>query len=426
MTIDRLPSVLKPFFRPLGHRLTPRQFAHLWGLVLAVVLNVRTSKLVHLARLLPGSTHRTRHGAFLASAPGMDGPVLLGQAVARLLARFKPRPGETIDLILDDHRIAKRGRAMARLSKIWDHKHQRFVHGHIVLFAAVCFRGVVMPLRLHLQKPKGQPASEYAPRYRKLTDLAAEMVGQFQPPVAGPNGPGLKVRVLFDAFYLCPRVVKACERRGFAWFSVAAKNRRFRRDGETGHAAGKCRKIADIAPGLLRHHGRFVRMKRSRRTAKLRIARLDGHLSRIGRVRLVVSKRPHEAWRTTVAIVTNATGTDARAIVAIYQRRWNIEVLFKDLEQSLGLGDYQMLHERAIVNHLHLVCLAHLLLTHHAMDGVGAQATQANTEVRLPSVPQRIENLRHAVRDERLRRFFSRGGLHARYHKRLATILQAA
>ncbi len=64
-------------------------------------------------------------------------------------------------------------------------------------------------------------------------------------------------------------------------------------------------------------------------------------------------------------------------------------MLFKDLEQSLGLSDYQMLHERAIVNHLHLVCLAHLLLTHHAMDGVGEKATQANTEVRLPSVEQR-------------------------------------
>ena len=65
-----------------------------------------------------------------------------------------PRPGETIELILDDHRIAKRGKKMDRLSKIWDHKEQKFVHGHIVLFAAVCFRGVVMPLRLHLWKPK--------------------------------------------------------------------------------------------------------------------------------------------------------------------------------------------------------------------------------------------------------------------------------
>jgi SRSO17 transposase len=419
MSIDRLPAFLKAFFRPFRGALTRPQYAHLWALVLALVLNARASKLVHLARLLPGSTHRTRHGAFLAAST-FDARQLLREAVARLLGRLKPRPGETIDLILDDHRIAKRGRRMDRLSKIWDHKQQRFVHGHIVLFAAVCFRGVVIPVRLHLQKPKGQPG----PRYRKLTDLAAEMVREF------PVPRGLKVRVLFDAFYLCPQVVRACRGRGFAWFSVAAKNRSFRRDGEKG---GRGRKIADLAVGLLKHRGRFVRMPRSRGTARLKVAAVDGHLSRIGHVRMVVSKRPHEAGRSTVAIVTNATGVDARAVVAIYERRWDIEVLFKDLEQSLGLGDYQMLHERAIVNHLHLACLAHLLLTHHALDRagsasrrVGEQAKKANTEVRLPSVERRIADLRQAARDERIRKLFAKGALHARYRKRLDTILLAA
>ena len=411
MNIDELPAFLKPFFRPFRNSLTQAQFAHLWALILALVINFRTSKLVHLARMLPSSTHRTRHGAFLAISD-FDASVLLKDAAARLLKRLNPRPGERLDLILDDHRIAKRGRKMDRLSKIWDHKRQKFVHGHIVLFAAICFRGVVMPIRLHLQKPKGQPG----PRYRKLTDLAAEMIRQFDAPA------GLKVHVLFDAFYLCPQVVKACENRGFVWFSVAAKNRNFRREAEK----GKGRKIADLAPGLLKHHGRFVHMKRSRGTAKLKIAHIDGHLSRIGRVRMVLSKRPHETWKTTIAIVTNATGTDARGIVAIYERRWNIEVLFKDLEQSLGLGEYQMLHERAIVNHLHLVCLAHLLLTHHAMDCAGEKAITSNMEVRLPSVEQRIATLRQAARDEQISRFFRNGGLHERYRRRLDTILQVA
>jgi IS4 transposase len=167
-------------------------------------------------------------------------------------------------------------------------------------------------------------------------------------------------------------------------------------------------------------------MKRSRGKAKLKIASVDGHLSRIGRVRMVISKRPHETWKSTIAIVTNATGMDARAIVAAYERRWNIEVMFKDLEQSLALGDYQMLHERAIVNHLHLVCLAHLMLTHHAIDSAGAKAISSNKEVRLPSVEHRIESLRKAHRDERIRKLFRKGTLHARYRKKLDILLQAA
>jgi SRSO17 transposase len=411
MNIDQLPAFLKPFFRPFRAALTAPQFTHLWALLVAIVLNVRTSKLVHLARLLPHGTHRTRHGAFLAVSD-FDAPLRLTEAVAGLMKRLRPRRGESIDLILDDHRIAKRGRKMDRLSKIWDHKLQRFVHGHIVLLAALRFRGVVMPIGLQLWKPKGQPG----PRYRKLTDLAAQMIRQFPAPA------GLKIRVLFDAFYLCPQVVLACQKRGFTWFSVAAKNRCFRRDGQSGRG----RKIADLVCGLIKHHGRFVRMKRSRGTARLKIAAVNGHLSRIGPVRMVVSKRPQETWKTTIAIVTNSLGTDARTIVATYERRWNIEVLFKDLEQSLGLGDYQMLHERAIVNHLHLVCLAHLMLTHHALDGVGEKAIASNKEVRLPSVEQRIANLRQAVRDEQIRKFFSKGDLHPRYRKRLDKILRAA
>jgi SRSO17 transposase len=411
MNIQQLPAFLKPFFKSICLELTRPQYAHLWSLVLAIALNLRTCKLVHLTRLLPFSTHRTRHGAFLAS-DGFDSPRLLRETVARLIKRFKPVPGETIELILDDHRIAKRGKKMDRLSKIWDHKEQKFVHGHIVLFAAVCFRGVVMPLRLHLWKPKGQSG----PRYRKLTDLAAQMIREFEVPA------GLKVRVLFDAFYLSPVVVKACEKREFSWFSVASKNRNFRRQG----TKGKGKNIADLVPGLIKHYGRFVHMKRARGRAKLKIASVDGYLSRIGQVRMVVSKRPHETWKSTIAIVTNCLGMDARAIVAAYERRWNIEVLFKDLEQSLGLSDYQMLHERAIVNHLHLVCLAHLMLTHHAIDGVGAKAIASNKEVRLPSVEQRIESLRKAHRDERIRKLFRKGRLHARYRKKLDIILQAA
>ena len=411
MIIDRLPACVKGFFSPLRCRVSKPQYAHLWTLVLALLINLRSAKLVHLSRVAPRSTHRTRHGAFLNHADA-DVAALLEERTCAALAGMKPRAGETVYLILDDHRIAKRGKRMARVSKIWDHKNQKFVHGHIVLFAAVCFRGVVLPWRLHLQKPKGQPG----PRYRKLTDLAAQMVREFVPPT------GVKVRVLFDAFYLCPQVVRACELKGFTYFSVAAKNRSFRVDG----ARGRGRKIALLAPGLVRHRGKNVRMKRSRGVAKLRIAGVDGRLSRIGRVRMVLSKRPGERWKTTVAIVTNEAGLSAREVVSVYELRWNIEVLFKELEVDLGLGDYQVLSEDGILKHLRLCCLAHLMLTHHALDGVGAQARKANKPVRLPTMSQRLENLRGDVRREQIRRLFRQGGSHERVRQNVERYLRAA
>ena len=411
MIIDHLPSCVKGFFLPLRWRLSKPQYAHLWTLVLAMLINLRSTKLVHLSRVAPRSTHRTGHGSFLNRADA-DAPALLEERSCAALAAMKPRAGETLYLILDDHRMAKRGKKMARISKIWDHKSQKFVHGHIVLFAAVLFRGVVLPWRLHLQKPKGQPG----PRYRKLTDLAAQMIREFAPPA------GVKVRVLFDAFYLSPLVTRACESKGFCYFSVAAKNRSFRGNDERGRG----RKITLLAPGLLRHRGKNVRMKRSRGMAKLRIAGVDGHLSRIGHVRMVLSKRPGERWKSTVAIVTNETGLNIREVVSTYELRWSIEMLFKELEVDLGLGDYQVLSEEGILKHLHLCCLAHLALTHRAMEGVGAQATQANQRVHLPTMNQRLETLRGDIRREQIQRLFRQGGPHERVRQKVEHYLRAA
>jgi len=407
MIIDAQPAFVRAFFSFFRDRLSKPQFAHLWSLLLAWVVNVQRSAVLHLAARLPDGVHRTSHGRFLTQAD-WDAAGLLNEAVHEELRRMRPRRGEYIDFILDDHRIAKRGRKMFGLSKIWDHKNQQFVHGHIVVTAAILFRGVVFPWRFELWLPKSCGARGY----RKTTQIAAELIAAFEPPT------GLRVRVLFDAFFLCPTVTKSCERRGFSWFSVASRNRALRRE------SGYWQRIADL-PGVLKYAGRLVRMPRARGTATLRIAPVDGELVRIGRVRLVLSKRPGDRWKNIVAFATNDLRLDARTIVSIYERRWRIEVLFKELEGDLGLGDYQVLTHRGIVHHLHLAGLVHLLLTHHGLDAVGAQARKVNREVALPSLSRRLDDLRAALRRDQLERML-RHEDDPRLRRKLENYLMAA
>jgi hypothetical protein len=408
MIIDRRPQFLQAFFAPFRRSVSKPQFTHLWSLLLAWVANAGRSAVLHLAARVPDGLHRTSHGRFLTCAD-WDGATLLNQAVQRQLRAMKPRRHEVLYLILDDHRIPKRARKMDGISKIWDHKDQRFVHGHIVVTAAILFRGVIWPWRFELWLPKGRAGR----CYRKSTQIAAAMIRDFAPPK------GLKVRVLFDAFYLCPTVTQACCERGFSWFSVASRNRSLVR------SRGRSQKIGDLGPGVLKHRGKNVRMPRSRGTAKLRIADVDGDLARIGRVRLVFSKRPRDRWKNLVAFATNETRLDARTIVSIYERRWRIEVLFKELEGDLGLGDYQVLAHRGIVHHLHLCGLVHVMLTHHGMEAVGAQARKANTEVVLPSLSCRLETLRADIRRDQLARILKRDR-HAKLPRRIKTLLLAA
>ena len=334
---------------------------------------------------------------------------MLSRQTRRMLQRMKPRPGEVLELLIDDTRIAKRGKKMACLSKIYDHKNHRYAMGHIVVLAALRFRGVVLPWRLELWKHRKHAGKAY----RKWTEIAAEMIR------ALPGTEGLKVRVLFDAMYLCPLVTKACEERGFTWFSTAQRNRKFKRPG------GRHQAIAQLAPGWIRHLGRHVRMERARRWVRMRIAKVDGELSKLGRVRMVVSKRVGDPFRNLIAIVTNETGLEARKIVSIYEHRWFIEILFKELRNDLGLGEYQVLDEQAIVRHLHLCALAHLMLTHHALDGVGAQARKAHTEVLLPPMSTRLEDLRLEIRRDQLRRLF-KGSKYRRRREKVKPYLMAA
>jgi hypothetical protein len=74
------------------------------------------------------------------------------------------------------------------------------------------------------------------------------MIRSFDPPR------GLKVRVLFDAFYLSPTVTKACQARGFTWFSVASRNRTLTRTWGVGQ------KIGDhvLDPGLTEYTKRAL------------------------------------------------------------------------------------------------------------------------------------------------------------------------
>lgn len=95
---------------------------------------------------------------------------------------------------------------MEDVSKLWDHAHQKFARGHMVVTVPIHFRGITLPWRLQVWLPKEIAGAEYL----KTTEIAAQLIRQFQPPK------GVKVRVLFDAFYLCATVTKACENMGFS------------------------------------------------------------------------------------------------------------------------------------------------------------------------------------------------------------------
>jgi len=220
--------------------------------------------------------------------------------------------------------------------------------------------------------------------------LAADLVAEIALPSPG------KVIVLFDSYYLCPAVTDACAAKGFPFIGVAKKNRNF----YPHHRLHDKRKLSRYGANVLDRSGRSLIVGGK----KHRLAERVGQLSRAGRVKLVFSRRPGESsW---VAIATNHCRWSMKTVLAHYLIRWGIEILFKMSKQHLGLGDYQVLRYRAVERYLHLVFIAHLLLTHLALREPDVQAAIQDhcSPLRLPSVPCLQQTLREMLLQDVLQR----------------------
>jgi hypothetical protein len=221
--------------------------------------------------------------------------------------------------------------------------------------------------------------------FKKLTELAAGTIREAQLPKS------LNLTVLFDAYYLCPAVARACAERGWHYISVGKSNRCFVPD----RGDGTVRKLGKYGRNVLRRDGAWRTIEGLKAANRYRVAERLGRLRGLGDVKVIFSRRQSD--RKTVALVTSDRRASAVAVVRAYLKRWAIELLIKDEKQHLGLGDYRVKRYRAVVRHLHLVDAAYACLTHLALDEHhGAQGDQQTRHKPLHLPP--ISQLKSAMR----------------------------
>jgi SRSO17 transposase len=341
-----------------------------------------------------GRNHRSRQAiAFFLTKAHWDAPEVLQRTALDTLKRLGWRAGQTVYVAVDDTQKRKRAKCMDAVSRIFLHAEKVYAQGHTIVGCVLIYRGVVIPYAVRLwaseefcvqTQRSSHPCTPL--KFRKLTELAAACIDQLTLP-----GPA-KAIVVFDSYYLCPVVIGACDRQRFRYVGVAKKNRNFFPDGRPRDK----RRLGSYGANVLRRDGRWM----SPGGKKHRLAQRVGRLSKAGRVKLVFSRRPGE--KSWIAMATNETRWGPKTVLSHYFNRWPIEVLFKMSKQYLGLGDYQMLRYRAVERYLHLVLIAHLLLTHLAASQPGAQADCRNELncLRLPSVPKMQQALRAKLWDD--------------------------
>jgi SRSO17 transposase len=386
--ISSQPGCCKRFFNSIRPSLIAEHFAHFWRIV--VLLAVLDGRRNLSAMTEATGRRRTRQAiSHFLDQDTWDAAGLLRNKAMDTLRELGWRRGHTVYALIDDTQKRKRAKRMAAVQKLFLHAEKVYAPGHTIVSCVLVYRGVVIPYALSLWAPaayclgaarRGEPPLVF----RKSTELAAEMIAGLTLPSEG------KAIVMFDSFYLCPAVLAACKSRDFAWISIAKKNRTFSPGGRDR------RKLSSYGRNMLRRNGRSVSVG----AKKYRLAERWGRLSRAGEVKLVFSRRGRE--RSWVALATNQRQWSAKTIVSHYLKRWGIEVFFKMSKQHLGLGDYQVLGYRAVQQHLRLVFIAYLLLTHLALQApdVKAKLKDSHSVLRLRSIPKLQQELRATLWEE--------------------------
>jgi hypothetical protein len=327
-------------------------------LVLAMACMWGRRNVTNLYRYLEVEHHRTRFNNFFLGER-WDPEAALRQKAQELLRALRPGTGETISLIIDDSKTAKRGKAMDAIAKMKDPTTEAYIQGHQYVCAILVYRDHVIPFGIRLYVKKAQGPTVGVP-FHKTTELAAQLIRECTPPA------GVKVVVVFEASDLCPPVVKACREQQCHVASTLKSNRSLFKQGWKLHAGRYGRKLF-----------------RRRRTDTLDLAKPYGavryrfvdagwlEVSKLGPLHVVFSRKGTAT--KILGLVADAPQLSAADVIRTYDKRWTIAPWVKDVKQLLGLGHYQNRSYWAAVTHLHLVCFADALLTHLRIERTGAQ-----------------------------------------------------
>ncbi len=238
--------------------------------------------------------------------------------------------------------------------------------------ATIHVRDITIPFGIRMYV-KEEDCKEMDLPFRRLTELAADLIKTFA------ASEGVEIIVLFDTYYLCPVVIKACRDKGFYFVSALKSNRNLKKQGKK------------LKSGSYGNHCFKTRKKKKLRIPKEKRTVVYNHvdagwidISRLGTAHVVYSSKNSE--QKILALVTDHPNLKSADIIKSYSVRWNIEVFFKDAKQHLGLGRYQNRSYKAAVTHLHLVCFAYALLTHIAVNGTCAKEKRIKAHMSLKNL----------------------------------------
>ena len=165
--MTRFPTKLNDFFDNFRQAFLFDHFHYFQLLVFAFTISYGRRNVTNVYRHVETKKPRNRVNNFFLVSHRFDLPNLLRQKAYDLVKRLDPKPGETIDLILDDSKKAKRGKSMAAVGWLFDPATKKSVQGQNYLVAILRFRGFLIPFAAEIYVKK-EHVKDLRLKHRKL------------------------------------------------------------------------------------------------------------------------------------------------------------------------------------------------------------------------------------------------------------------
>lgn len=273
-----------------------------------------------------------------------------------------PAPdNKVVFVIADGSKKDKRGQKNPAAQKGRMNEHHAWFFGIKFVVLMVAWDNYRIPVDFQMVLPKGHPD------YKKENELFRHMLSHFQPPDWAKV-----VMVIGDAAFAAKDNMKLIQARDKAdsqrrWGFVFAIARTWNMaDGKSlrnlvKHTPHSCYRQTWI-PRLPDHKGRKTFWIFEKLTS----------LKHLGDVTVVLTKKGRNVGpQNTKLLVTNLLELTGRQVIDIYQRRWAIEILFKELKSGLGLGEHQVTKKLPrIEKSLGIALIAYLFLLRARKDDI--------------------------------------------------------
>jgi hypothetical protein len=336
--VTRLLAPLKPYF-------SYRHYLVFCWLLVAHLVCFGKATVQGLARYTPPHV-AAWHLRRLLAAGRWQWARVLAWLVSEALAAFPLPKDGVLYLVVDSTLKGKRGKKNPLAKKGRLNEYAPFTFGlHVVLLIAQwdVYR---IPLAFRVVKPKGSPG------YQSENALFREMLQDVILPAWCK-----KVVVVADAAYPSRANLQAIQARH--WFFVIAFPRTWK--------LANGQHLRDLVTHLPIHHYRQVRVPLIVPSARRRVFwtfAKQAELRQVGDVTVVLSRRRrNDSPRHTKLLVTNLPQATAHLTVALYLRRWPVELCIKELKGVVGLGQHQVTKEAARVERsVAMAVMAYLLL----------------------------------------------------------------